>query len=90
MHIDDAQQPLQPEWREERGPGCTYRVHRDGRVAAYGRETDSTVPNSWRAQVYDRHPALNPPVDYRDLCGDVSFRELMTYLDEWAKEGPQS
>lgn len=82
--------PQEPEWREERGPSCTYRVHRDGRVAAYGRERDSAVPNAWRATAWTKHPQHHDDASYKDLCGDVSHAQLMTYLDEWAAEGSTS
>lgn len=70
-------------WREERETDGYYRIHRDGRVVAYARETQSNWPNRWRATAWTADPRTNPDASYDNLCADATWNELSAHLSKW-------
>lgn len=72
------------QWHEEYDNGCTYRIHVDGRVAAYAPETDGPRPHLWRASAWSSDPRTNSDAEYRHLCVDATWAELVAALREWA------
>lgn len=75
-----------PLWRTERDTerACAYRIHRDGRVVAYGPEVDGPSPNLWRATAWTADPRTDDAATYRHLCADATLAELDKVLDAWA------
>jgi hypothetical protein len=74
-------------WHDERGQHATYRIHRSGRVVAYGPERDGPRPNLWIASEWSADPRTHPDAKHlQHLCCDATREELLIALSEWADE----
>lgn len=76
----------EPLWHDEPGEsGVTYRIHRDGRVVAYGRERGSR--HLWIASSWSKHPLKHDDaVHIMHIAADSTWDELQEALREWAEE----
>jgi hypothetical protein len=69
--------------------GVYYVHHRDGRVAAFGRDRDSTRSNAWRATAWSADPRTHDDATYDALADDASYSELQAALNAWAGPCPE-
>lgn len=71
-------------YHQERGAGCTYLVHEDGRVLAYGPERNAVRQGLWLASAWTSDPRTDDTATYTTVAADATWSELQKAIGEWA------
>ncbi len=77
----------EPLWRDDYDAKqrCTYRLHRDGRVLAYGPERDGPRPGLWRASQWSADPRTTDDARHvGHLFVDTPLDEAHVRMSRWA------